>query len=371
MLLGDVKSNERMAASIEREFRNYLAPFATDLCIAHAFRGERESAETFDWTVLEDALVFFQIPAEKIEAWSPAIRLMVVQMIRSLERRPEQYSELGKGQNCVLFLLDEFARIGKLPMITDAVATLRSKGVKFLFTVQSIAQLDSIYGKFERKVLVDNCDFKVLLRVNDAETQRYFADMIGTCLHKRRVMTRQMNEDFETTGYTYQVGETRDSVIQPNELAKMKDIILLSPFGVYRVLKVAPNDNLYSLHMWILNERNAAGIIRPAHFGTPALDVCCNEHAQILTISERLNNANVRIETFMEQQREERKKKLLHQEIEKMLNDIYPHHEAESDLNHRCIAFMENLINDKAAKKWLVDHMTQKNSSPGQLVPLN
>ena len=44
---------------------------------------------------------------------------------------------------------------------------------------QSLADLDIIYGKDERKAMLGNFKFTVLLGCKDTETQEYFSKMIG------------------------------------------------------------------------------------------------------------------------------------------------------------------------------------------------
>ena len=44
---------------------------------------------------------------------------------------------------------------------------------------QSLADLDMIYGKDERKAMLGNFKFTVLLGCKDTETQEYFSKMIG------------------------------------------------------------------------------------------------------------------------------------------------------------------------------------------------
>ena len=105
---------------------------------------------------------------------------MYIQLIRHLERRPEKYSAGGASNRQTLLLMDEFARFGKLPMITAAMATLRSKNVNICLMVQSVAQLDKIYGEHDRRIIFDNCQFQAILRANDADTQKYLCELVGT-----------------------------------------------------------------------------------------------------------------------------------------------------------------------------------------------
>lgn len=105
---------------------------------------------------------------------------MYTQLIRHLERRPDKYSEIGEKNAPILLLMDEFARFGKLNAITDALATLRSKNVNIFLFIQSMAQLDKIYGEYDRRTFFDCCSYKIILRINDAESQQYISNLIGT-----------------------------------------------------------------------------------------------------------------------------------------------------------------------------------------------
>ena len=79
----------------------------------------------------------------------------------------------------ILFLLDEFPRLGKISAMLDGLATLRSKKISICLIIQSLAQLDTIYGQNERKVILDTCAYKAILGVTDADTQEYFSRLCG------------------------------------------------------------------------------------------------------------------------------------------------------------------------------------------------
>lgn len=240
--LGNAKSE--MLANIDRGLRNKLLPFATDPYISHLFRGKREGAECFTWSDLDHYNIFLRIQAEKIEQWGSAINLMYAQLIRYLERKPDKYSPDGKNNRQTLLLMDEFARFGKLDVLTNAVATLRGKGVNICLVVQSIAQLDKIYGVYDRRIIFDNCQFQAILRVNDAETQKYCSELIGTTrgiLHSYGETT----EDYSLhTSSSEQWSETNEWAVPPHKLSSIKDILLLTPYGFLRVKKNQLRNNV-------------------------------------------------------------------------------------------------------------------------------
>lgn len=179
MILGEAGISKKTMAIIDRGLRNKIMLYVTDPYISHAFRGVREGADCFSWDDLGEFNIFLHIPADRVEQWSGAINLMYTQLIRYLERRPEKHTVAGADNVQTLLLMDEFARFAKLEIITDAMPTLRSKNVNIFLIIQSIAQLDSIYGEYKRRIILDNCQYKAILRADDAETQKYLKDHLS------------------------------------------------------------------------------------------------------------------------------------------------------------------------------------------------
>jgi len=139
-----------------------------------------------------------------------------------------------------LLLLDEFPRLGKIEGMTEVMATLRSKNVNICLIMQSLAQLDKIYGTLYRRIIMDNCQYQAVLRANDSETQKYLADLIGTQLHLRHSVGEHFGVNKIASGFSQQVNESRDWTVCPHELSTLEDILLLTPHGFYRVEKKLP-----------------------------------------------------------------------------------------------------------------------------------
>lgn len=304
--IGFLKPETR--ACFDRGLRNKLMVFATDRYISHAFRGQREGANCFTWDNLNRCNVFLRIPADQIEQWGGAINLLYAQLIRHLERRPEMYSAEGIHNVQTLLLMDEFARFGKLEMITSAMSTLRSKNVNICLMVQSIAQLDRIYGEYERRIIFDNCQFKAILRAGDAETHKHLSELIGTRMSVQRSASEHLDEDLDTTGYSRQLSEVRDWVVQPHELAVLDDVLLLTPYGSCRARKYRPYAEEMRSMMFDAPKQIQATVISVTLPKTSASQtIPCkiihppvtahnnfkkNEGAKTMSIEERTTNAN-------------------------------------------------------------------------------
>lgn len=341
--------------SIERGLRNKLMLFAADSRIGHAFRGEKAGANCFDWTKLEAFNIFLRIPADKIEEWSGAINLMYTQLIRCLERRPEKYTAAGANNVQTLLMMDEFARFGKLEMVTSALSTLRSKAVNICLVVQSMAQLDNIYSVFGRRIIFDNCQYQVILRSNDAETQKYLADLIGAHMVAHRSVSEHMNNHLGPTGYNRQWSETREYAVQPHELAMLEDILLLTPEGFWRLDKPRPYPTVSNL---IFAGCHSASVDDPILLERE--NICIdNKGAKKMSIDERKANAEQRIDAAarsrrVEQRRiheEEKKKKEQHRNFVNLCDEI---DKAERRWDARMARrFIGSLPNELERQEWV------------------
>lgn len=257
MYLGEIRNMKpETLVNFDRGLRNKLMLFATDPYINNAFRVNKEESDYFTWQDLDEYNIFLQIPEEKIEQWSGAINLMYTQLIRYLERRSDQYSPEGTDNIQTLLLMDEFARFGKLPLITDAISTLRNRNVNICIVIQSLAQLDKIYGQDDRKIILDNCQFQAILRANDTETQQYFSSLIGTKRGILKSVGESWDVDFDNLHYSKQASETLESRIPPHEFSSLNDVLLLTPLGFYRINKIPPIHNYFEP----LPARNLSGI---------------------------------------------------------------------------------------------------------------
>lgn len=246
MFLGQLADEKpEVLANFDRGLRNKLMLFATDPYISNAFRGRCEGATCFSWDDMDEYNIFLRIPANRIEQWSGAINLMYTQLIRHLERRPQKDTPEGANNIQTLLLMDEFARFGKLNMIAEAMSTLRSQNVNFCLMIQSIAQLDKIYGEYDRRIIFDNCQYQVILRANDAETQKYLSELIGTVKTVQRSVSENLDDFMDNTGYSRQISETREAMVFPHELSTLGDVLLLTPYGFCRVEKIQFQNNIF------------------------------------------------------------------------------------------------------------------------------
>ena len=232
------KAKPETLAGVAMEISNKISVFVTDPFISTAMCDSKEDTNYFNWSDLEEKHIFLKLPEDKLEQWESALALMINQLIRTLERRADRHSEQGKKLSPILILLDEFPRLGKVEAIKNALATLRSKNVTICLMVQSIAQLDDIYGDKSRRVIFDNCAYKAILSVSERDNQRYISDLIGSCeIDKISHGVQYDSGEGIEVGYGTHTSKHREPIIFPHDLAKLNDIVLITPKGYCRVNK--------------------------------------------------------------------------------------------------------------------------------------
>lgn len=133
-------------------------------------------ASGFDPYELADGktTLYVIIPADKLKSHSRWLRLVVTTTMRAVIRKP------GKR---VCFLLDEFAALGYLPEVADVGLGLYAGfNVTLWPIVQTLVQLDSIYGKIWEN-FVGNTAVRHFFNINDNFTADYVSHSIGNTSH--------------------------------------------------------------------------------------------------------------------------------------------------------------------------------------------
>lgn len=231
---------ENVVGNIGMELSN-LAIFVTDSAIRDVLPTTVEENNLLDWQELsisrEPTDVILTIPEVTIERSAPMIRLMVNQLIKTLEQR-SQLDYIAKKIPPVLVMLDEFSRIGMLPAIKSGLRTLRSRGVTFALFIQSLADLEENYGATGGKVIAENCPYKVILGASDVASQEYWSKLIGT-VEATAKYTSVFNTPvideifFSSTPFS----EAKVPIMEPAEFLTMQDVAVVNPEGFFRAKK--------------------------------------------------------------------------------------------------------------------------------------
>jgi type IV secretion system protein VirD4 len=143
-------------------------------------------ASDFDFATFrkKPQTVYLTTPFNDIPAIAPLIRLFFADMIATL-----QHHEPGKDEPFpVLILMDEFQRIGRMPVVAESISLLRSYGGNLALVTQTIPDLDNVYGEQVRKTLQGGAGLKLYLTPSEPDTIAELSEAVG--MTTKRVVSK-------------------------------------------------------------------------------------------------------------------------------------------------------------------------------------
>jgi type IV secretion system protein VirD4 len=131
-------------------------------------------ASTIDLSALKtDRLSLYLIlPTERLDGYARWLRLMIASALVGVTRAR------GRSRQRVLFLLDEFAHLGRLRPVQQGIGLAGGFGVTFWLIVQDFSQLKTAYGEAWPTFLA-NVDVLQAFGVNDWETAEHLSKLTG------------------------------------------------------------------------------------------------------------------------------------------------------------------------------------------------
>jgi type IV secretion system protein VirD4 len=226
------RMEQKTLAGIYAELSSNIMVFATDKHIRAALPKKKNISPQ---DLEENHDIYLSIPEDKLDQWKLLFTLITNQFLKHFERQPDN-SALP-----ISFLLDELPRLGKVENVSSALTTLRSKKITICLIIQSLAQLDALYGSAQRRVILDNCAYKAVLNASDAKTQEYFSRLVGTQgITRQGESTNYEPENGEERSYTVSNHIVERRIIKPEDFATLKDVVLITNLGNFRAKKLEP-----------------------------------------------------------------------------------------------------------------------------------
>ena len=164
---------------------------------------------------LEDIHLFLKIPDKKQEYYSTFMRVISGQVMEYISGR---IYDKEKDKR-ILVALDEFASIGHFEVLSP-FRKFRKNGANICILTQSLADIDLVYSEKERRVILDNSAYIVVLSANDSSTRQYFSELVG-----------------REQGHDKRGNEKREFAVQPEEWKEFTNHLVVIHAGGYVKLK--------------------------------------------------------------------------------------------------------------------------------------
>ena len=127
--------------------------------------------------------VFIIVPDERFTRHR-FVTLFITQMYKELVEKANLNLRREQTETAILkrntyFVLDEFGNLPKFENIEGMVTVARSRGIRFLFVLQSFSQLTAKYGRDIGDIIKTNCNVKIFIGSDDADTRKEFSELCG------------------------------------------------------------------------------------------------------------------------------------------------------------------------------------------------
>lgn len=177
-----------------------------------------QSDFTFAGLKKEVATVFLILPPDRLDTYARWLRLLLAQGLGELARSPD------KPERPVLFLLDEFAALGKLEAIERAMGLMAGYGLQLWPILQDVHQLRSLYSE-RAGTFISNAGVMQAFGVNDFETAEMLSKTIGKTT-VRYVTTGESEKTSIFNGRDHSVSTSEHlasyNLMDPDEIMKLE-----------------------------------------------------------------------------------------------------------------------------------------------------
>jgi len=171
--------------------------------------------------------LYIILPREYLTAFAPWLRLMISCGYYACTHHA---TENARPKHRVIFLLDEFANLGYMQNIKEAVSLGGGYGLSMWLILQDLAQLKREY-QHEWESFLANCDMIQTFAVQDPFTSQKITQLLGEMSIWQRRLAKGSGFKFERMRAGYE--ESSRPLLKPDELRRLhpdRQILFVRPY---------------------------------------------------------------------------------------------------------------------------------------------
>jgi type IV secretion system protein VirD4 len=166
--------------------------------------------------------IYVGVNPDDLHRLRPVVNLLFQQAIGLQTRELPEHNPKLKYQ--VMMLLDEFAALGRIPIIAEAISYLPGYNVRVVMVVQTPSQLREVYGPHNAEVMLKSLAARIVFAAKDHADAREISDELGfTTVRVKSISTPLF--DFSSQkgrrGRSQNVSEQRRALLLPQEVKSL------------------------------------------------------------------------------------------------------------------------------------------------------
>ncbi len=184
----EIKSNskaDKMQASIQGFINVALEPFSY---IESEYLYCNKNSFDIGSLGKEKTVLFINV-SDTDSTCDRAINIFYSQALNLLCSQADENPD-GKLDVPVRFILDDFAASAKIDNFDRITSVIRSRDIFVTIVLQSLTQLDSVYGEKLAKTIINNCDHMLYMSGQDVDTIKFIAERAHKTPENIQIMPR-------------------------------------------------------------------------------------------------------------------------------------------------------------------------------------
>lgn len=167
--------------------------------------------------------IYLGVSPDNIDRIAPVYNLFLQQLI---DLNTRELPTTG-GNVPVLVLLDEFARLGKAPVIASAFSYVAGYGLRLLPVIQSRSQPRALYGPDVTDEIIANCGLEVVFTPKELKVANELSERLGFFTMNVKSKSRTIHGMLANRSISE--SDQRRALMMPQELMQMPkgDLLLL------------------------------------------------------------------------------------------------------------------------------------------------
>lgn len=172
--------------------------------------------------------VYIGITPDHLEDAKLLVNLVFSQLVNLNTKQLPQDNPTKYRYHCLL-LMDEFTAIGKVNILAKAVSYIAGYNLRLLPIIQSLSQLESVYGREDARTFVTNHAMQILFAPREQKDANEYSEMLGTFTEKG-ISESRSKQILDPKGSSESISDQKRALMLPQELKELgqwKEIVLL------------------------------------------------------------------------------------------------------------------------------------------------
>ncbi len=166
--------------------------------------------------------IYVGVNPDDLHRLRPVLSLFFQQAIGLQTRALPEHDPTLKLQ--VLMMLDEFAALGRIPIIAEAVSYLPGYNVRVVLVIQTPAQLREVYGPNGAEIMLKTLAARIVFAPKDFADAREISDELGYTTVKVASLSKPVFDFSDAKGRrsrSVSVSEQRRALLLPQEVKEL------------------------------------------------------------------------------------------------------------------------------------------------------